>query len=276
LNQRVGMVDSLAGVALAAGAGTRLRPLTYLRPKPLCPLGDQTLLDFALATLATVVPGVAVNAHHGADGIKAHLDQLAVGMAPGLPSEVHLSHERSQALGTAGALVHMRRWLAGRDALVVNADTWHGADLRAFVESWDGRSASVLTTTPGAFGPGSTVVASLVPAEALARMPQGTSGLWEVLWRQEVAEGRLVARRTTAEFHDCGTPASYLAANLAWASGPGARSPVATSHPGSVVGEGAVVEGRLEGSVVWPGATVGPTEYLRHAIRADGTTVLVR
>ena len=42
------MPDSLAAVVLAAGAGTRLRPLTRLRPKALCPVGDRPLVDHAL------------------------------------------------------------------------------------------------------------------------------------------------------------------------------------------------------------------------------------
>ncbi len=45
-------IDGLAGVVLAAGAGTRLRPLTALRPKALCPVGTVPLLDLALARLA--------------------------------------------------------------------------------------------------------------------------------------------------------------------------------------------------------------------------------
>ncbi|MGI9578531.1 MAG: nucleotidyltransferase family protein, partial [Microthrixaceae bacterium] len=238
------MVDSLAGVALAAGAGTRLRPLTYLRPKPLCPLGDETLLDFALGSLATVVPEVAVNVHHGADAIAEHVESVRAAAQPSaLPERlpaVHLSHERDEPLGTAGALVHLRRWLGGRHALVVNADTFHDADLRAFVESWDGRSATVLTTTPGPFGPRSTVVASLVPASLLAGLPEGPCGLWEALWHGEVSDGALVTRHSGGVFHDCGTPGSYLAANLAWASQ--SVSPVATQFPGSLVGEGAVVQ----------------------------------
>ena len=39
----------LAALVLAAGAGTRLRPLTERRPKPLCPVGNLALLDLALA-----------------------------------------------------------------------------------------------------------------------------------------------------------------------------------------------------------------------------------
>lgn len=268
------MADSLAGVALAAGAGTRLRPLTYLRPKPLCPLGDATLLDFALATLGSAVPEAAVNVHHGADAMARHIDSnRRDGPMHGLRA-IHLSHERIEPLGTAGALVHLRRWLGGRDALVVNADTFHDADLAAFVESWDGDSPTVLTTTPGPFGPRSTVVASLVPDSRLAKLPEGPCGLWEALWSEELATGSLVTNHCDGVFHDCGTPGSYLAANLAWASV--SNSPEAAQHPGSVVGSGAVVRGSIERCVVWPGATVGATEQLRDAIRAEGTTVLVR
>ena len=62
---------SPAGVVLAAGAGTRLRPLTDLRPKALCPVGGRPLVDLALDRLAAEVGGLgpqwlAVNAHHHA------------------------------------------------------------------------------------------------------------------------------------------------------------------------------------------------------------------
>src|SRR3546814_7155381 len=85
------MDGGLAGVVLAAGAGTRLRPLTLLRPKVLCPVGNVPLIDLALARLGSV-GSVAVNVHHGRAMLDAHLD-------PG----VHRSYEES-LLGTAGAL----------------------------------------------------------------------------------------------------------------------------------------------------------------------------
>ncbi|MGN6693052.1 MAG: sugar phosphate nucleotidyltransferase, partial [Aquihabitans sp.] len=45
----------LAGVVLAAGAGTRLRPLTIERPKALCPVADVPLVDLALDRLRPLV-----------------------------------------------------------------------------------------------------------------------------------------------------------------------------------------------------------------------------
>ena len=64
---------------------------------------------------------------------------------------------------------------------------------------------------------------------------------------------------------DCGTPRSYLAANL-WASG-GA----------TVLGEGAAVHGRAERCVLWDGTVVAEGERLVDAIRAsERVTVLVR
>jgi ADP-glucose pyrophosphorylase len=63
----------------------------------------------------------------------------------------------------------------------------------------------------------------------------------------------------------CDRPRDYLDANLAWSGG------------APVVGAGAVVEGELVRSVVWPGATVHAHEVLVDAIRIDDrTTVLVR
>jgi NDP-sugar pyrophosphorylase family protein len=64
---------------------------------------------------------------------------------------------------------------------------------------------------------------------------------------------------------DCGTPASYLAANLRWSGGE------------SVIGAAAVVKGSVERCVVWPDAVVRRHEHLVDAIRADDRiTVLVR
>jgi len=250
-------------VVLAAGAGQRLRPLTLLRPKPLCPMGDSTLLDRALRSVGAAVGagahglagGIAVNVHAGRADMEAHLAPVP---------DVHVSVEEPVALGTAGALAHLRPWLDGRSALVVNADTVHDEDLAAFVAGWDGERVRVLMTGTPPFGPRSGVVASIAPWAAIAAMADGPAGLWEVLWRPEGAAGRLDAVAATGAVIDCGTPRDYLRGNL-WLSG-GA----------SVIGRGAVVAGTVERCVVWPGALVAAAEHLVDAVRAGGLTVLVR
>jgi N-acetyl-alpha-D-muramate 1-phosphate uridylyltransferase len=259
-----------AGVVLAAGAGTRLRPLTDLRPKALCPVGGVPLVDLALARIAPVTgegpDRLAVNAHHHADRLAAHL-----------AGHVTVSVERPQALGTAGALAALRDWIAGRDVLLTNADAYLPAGIGRFAQGWDGRRCRLLCVRVPDDGIRANahradfyradgaalryVGVCLLPWTALTGLAKAPSGLYEVLWRSaaERAELDLV---TLAEvgagevFIDCGTPQQYLGANL---------------HAGggrSVVGAGARVLGSVERCVVWDGAWVGPQERLVEVIRA--------
>jgi hypothetical protein len=247
------MADSLAGVALGAGSGTRLRPLTLLRPKVLCPVGDGPLIDHALGRLSSVTDDVAVNVHESQPTLAAHLDGRA-----------HVSIERGEALGTAGGVAGLRSWIDGRAVVVVNGDTWCPGGLEHLVDGWDGERIRILVVGDEPFGPTSRIAGSLMPWSVVAELPITPSGLWEVSWRQALAEGRIDAVAHHGPFVDCADVVDYLRANLAAAGG-------------SVVGAGAVVEGRLEESVVWPGAVVRAGEHLRRAIRTDGgTTVLVR
>jgi N-acetyl-alpha-D-muramate 1-phosphate uridylyltransferase len=248
------MSDSLAAVVLAAGIGTRLRPLTLLRPKPLCPVGDRPLVDHALDRVRAAADEVAVNVHAGRDAMEAHLDGRA-----------HLSIEADRPLGTAGALGHLRGWLDGRPALVVNGDAWCPGSLEGFASGWDGERIRLLLVGDDELRPTSAVAGALMPWNDLAPLSAEPAGLYEVSWQQAAVEGRVEVVRHDGLFIDCGTPADYLAANLAESGGE------------SVLGEGAVVEGRIERTVVWPGARVWAAEHLVDAIRADGgMTVLVR
>jgi NDP-sugar pyrophosphorylase family protein len=248
------MDDSLAAVVLAAGAGTRLRPLTRVRPKALCPVGNVPLVDAAITRAHRVTSAVAVNVHHGRKLLEAHL-----------AGRVHLSIEAERALGTAGALGNLRPWLAGRPTLVLNADAWHAADLAGFVAGWDRERVRLLVVGGGDLGPTTSVVAALHPWSDVQRLDAEPSGLYERSWRGHARDGRLDVASYDGPFHDCGTPARYLAANLAASGG------------ASVVGAGAVVDGEAERCVVWPGAAVRRGERLHDAVRADErTTVLVR
>jgi MurNAc alpha-1-phosphate uridylyltransferase len=252
-----------AGVVLAAGAGTRLRPLTTLRPKALCPVGTVPLLDLALARLAPLAgagpSALAVNAHEHAfaDAVAAHVAGRA-----------HVSVEPGEALGTAGALGALRGWLDGRHVAVTNADAYLPGGLGTLAQGWDAARSRLLcgeVDGPGDFPavrPGLRYVgACLLAWPAVARLEATPSGLFEVLWRAELRAGDLelvtLAEAGAGDVAiDCGTPADYLAANLHASGG------------ASVVGPGAVVEGRIERCVVWDRAHVGLGEHLADAIRA--------
>jgi N-acetyl-alpha-D-muramate 1-phosphate uridylyltransferase len=252
-------------------------------------------VDLALGRLAAVgdhLDALAVNVHHGAAAITTHLagraDSLGATVHPLNPAEpfdagqgthaddVWISHEVDGALGTAGAIGHLRTWLDGRSVLVVNADTATDAPLSALVDGWDGRTPRVLVVG-GPFGPRARVAGALVPwrdVMSLGDVVAGTRssgrpvtpvGLFEASWGRHARTGTLGEVVVEAHFADCGTPADYLAANLAASGGT------------SVIGEGAVVEGSVERCVVWPGARVGAGEHLVDAVRTTGgRTVLVR
>jgi NDP-sugar pyrophosphorylase family protein len=240
----------LAAVVLSAGRGERLRPLTDVRPKPLCPVGNVALLDRALAQATAATPDVAVNAHYLAEQIAAHVGDRA-----------HLSLQ-TESLGTAGALGYLKPWLAGRDVLVLNADAYRPDGLGALLDGWDGERIRLLVVHDpehGDFGEWRFAGASLHPWAAIERLTAEPTGLYEVLWRH--VEPELVPYG--GFFRDCGTVRDYLAANMHASGG------------ASVVGEGAVVEGELVRSVVWPGGVVRAGERLVDSVRV-GSDLTVR
>jgi NDP-sugar pyrophosphorylase family protein len=253
------MSDILAGFVLAAGAGTRLHPLSYVRAKALCPVGNVPLVDHAIERVsAATTPGadhLAVNVHHHAVQMHDHLD-----------GRVHVSWERERALGTAGALGFGRGWIDGRDVLVVNADAWNDADLVSFASGWDRERIRILTVGgTGTLEPTSPIVASLMPWSAVRDLAPEPSGLYEVCWRTAAEDGRVEVITHDGEFVDCGTPAQYLEANLRSSGG------------GSVVDPAAEVHGTLERCVVWDTGRVAAGEHLRDAIRIGSRlTTLVR
>jgi MurNAc alpha-1-phosphate uridylyltransferase len=247
-------MDSLVAVVLAAGRGARLRPLTRLRPKALCPVDNVPLVDLALERVRPAVDAVAVNLHHGRRTLDAHL-----------PADVHRSVEADGPLGTAGALGQLRGWIDGRAALVVNADAWCPGSLEPFVDGWDGERIRLLLAGDDDLQPTSGLAGALMPWSDIEALVAAPSGLYEMSWRAAHAAGRLEVVRHDGPFVDCGTPQQYLAANLLASGGV------------SVVEPGAEVEGTLDRCVVWSDANVHRDETLSCCIRARGRiTVLAR
>jgi MurNAc alpha-1-phosphate uridylyltransferase len=103
-------------MVLAAGLGTRLRPITDITPKPLVELGGRTLLDHALDRLALVgVERVVVNVHYKAAQIEAAL-------AGRTHPRIELSREE-ELLETGGGVARALKWL-GEAFYVVNGDVF--------------------------------------------------------------------------------------------------------------------------------------------------------
>jgi mannose-1-phosphate guanylyltransferase len=129
----------MKAMILAAGLGTRMRPLTEHCPKPLLPLLLQPLLDHRLAQLRQYgVRDVIINLHHQAE-------QLARWLGDGRRWDVRLRLSfEPEILGTAGALKRVESLLCDAPFLVVNADIVMDVDLHALWH-WHCQRRALLT-----------------------------------------------------------------------------------------------------------------------------------
>lgn len=198
-------MEKLNVLILAAGLGTRLRPLTNDIPKPLVPVVDKSILEQqALKARAIGNVRLHANAHYLAEQVVAEGNRLGF-------EKVWVEPE---ILGTAGPLKRIYNEGYRGGLLIMNGDAYCGFDLKAFVEnakksgagvallavdfpkvntfrvSVDGRLAGVA----GRFGseegePATFSGVSWYSDEALSRIKDGEFDIRE-FWKQEIAAGR--------------------------------------------------------------------------------------
>lgn len=113
-------------IVLAAGFGTRLRPLTVARPKPLLPIMGEPMLARVLDMLVSWgVEDIKVNAHCHADQIERFVSEYcgAGESGGGIRKGVSITVSREDAiLGTGGALRPLEGWIGDEPFWLVNGD----------------------------------------------------------------------------------------------------------------------------------------------------------
>lgn len=274
-------------VLLAAGQGTRMRPLTDSRPKPMLPVGSQPLVSHAAdVAVDGGTEELILVVGYEADDILSYFDDEYRGVP------VTVAHQHEQR-GTADAVRRAREHLDG-PFVVLNADNLYDDSVTQLFEDGPAIAAThvsnpaaygVLTTTDGRItgvvekpaDPPSTLVnagAYQFPAAATdwLDVPESDRGEYELT---DVLE------RTIAEYDvrpveldrwlDVGRPWELLAANE-WQLGnldgriDGSVAPSATIRGEVVVETGATIEPGtvVEGpALIERGATVGPNAYIR-------------
>lgn len=130
----------MRALLLAAGLGTRLRPLTDSMPKAMVDIAGRPLLDRWLQMLIEGgIERVLVNTHYLGSVISAYLQTSP------WRDRVDLIDERV-LLGTGGTLLANRKWFGPGPLLVTHGDNASDLDISAFTKAHAGRSAGMIAT----------------------------------------------------------------------------------------------------------------------------------
>ncbi len=226
---------------MAAGLGTRMRPLTNDRPKPLVTVAGKALIDHDLDRLvAAGVKRAVVNLHYKAEMLKAHL-------ATRRDIEIVWSDETGELLGTGGGIVRALPLFGDRPFFILNSDSiWVegvSSALGRMMTMWDASRMDGLllmasmVTAMGYEGRGDFVLdaeghvarpdedavtpfaypgVQIVHPRLFAGAPQGAFST-NLLWDRAIAARRLYGTRLDGVWIHVGTPQardeaeSYLA-----------------------------------------------------------------
>jgi len=229
-------------MVLAAGLGTRMRPLTDAMPKPLVPVAGKPLIDHALDRLAEAgIKRAVVNVHHFPDLLEAHVKDRT---AP----RVTISDERALLLETGGGMVHAACLLPDPFFCVNSDNIWLDGPTDAFRElsaAWDASRMDALLLLvshtrarnfrgkgdfqmsaggklarrrSGRIAPFVFTGIQLVSKRLLRDAPAGPFST-NLLWSRAIEEGRLYGSAYTGEWFEVGNPQAIAPTEAALAGG---------------------------------------------------------
>ncbi len=282
-------------MVLAAGRGTRMRPLTEVLPKPALPVLGEPLVAWAMRQAERAgVSKIVVNTWHLAERMEAAVRSVSRGVPVAISREERL-------MDTAGGIALAReRGLLGGDGpvLVLNGDGLYGLDLAPVLEVHGREDLDVTVALlphldparwsrvlldpsgrvtgirpPGDPAPGEAPFlypgAMVLARRVVDRLPVEPGGILERIWNPAMADGRMGGVVVAGHWREIGTPGAYLDAVLellgegSWIAGDAAVDPTASLGRSAVgtavaIGPGAVVgESILDGAVtVGEGARV--------------------
>jgi MurNAc alpha-1-phosphate uridylyltransferase len=226
-------------MVLAAGLGTRMRPVTDGMPKPLVPVAGKPLLDHVLDKLAEAgVSDAVVNVHYFAEQIERHLGGRR---AP----RITISDERNELLNTGGGVRAALPHLGATPFLLLNSDTlWIDGvepNLIRLARAFDAERMDALlllaptATSVGYLGRGDFAMdaagvlrrrrerevvpfvyagAAVLTPGLFADTPQGPFSL-NILFDRAIEAGRLCGLRLDGVWMHVGTPEAVAAAEAA-------------------------------------------------------------
>lgn len=269
---------------LGAGLGTRLRPLTARRPKPLIPVAGRPLITYAFEhLLALGVEQFVVNTHWCAGRYHEFFPSREWRGRP-----ITFVHESPEVLETAGGIWNAREFLRAAPFVVYNGDILSSLPLE---RAWEhhAQAGNEVTLILRSRGENRNVLFEggrildlrrqlqpgreprhlftgiyLVEPQFIARIPPGRALSVVPIFHEMIREGANLGGIVLDEgdWRDLGTRDEYFAA----CSAMGAPAWISES---ARVGDGAVIRE----SMVWEDAEVAPGAHLTRCVVTDGTRV---
>ena len=233
----------MRALLLAAGMGSRLRPLTDTTPKCLVPIHGRPLLDYWLdLVFEGGIERALINTHWLSEQVEAHVAASPWG------ARIDLVHE-DELRGTGGTILANRAWLGNEAFLVAHADNLTDFDVAGLIEAHHNRPASHAITMLGfrTDNPSSCGILELDRSDTVTAFhekvenPPGNlaNGAVYIFEPEVVADmarlgkpnvdlstevipnylGRILCVETQGYHRDIGTPASLLRAHIEFPHG---------------------------------------------------------
>ena len=291
---------------LGAGLGTRLRPLTNRRPKPLIPVVNRPLIAHTFDRLREQsIESLVVNTHWAAEAYATAFPESAY---RGMPLDFR--EEKPEVLETAGGIKNVEDLLGGEPFIVHNGDIltdlslrealgFHvasGNEVTLILRSKDGplqisfdEASGRVTDIGRRLDPASEpsflfTGIYIVQPEFLRRIPAATKISVVTIFCEMIRAGAKLGGIIIDEgnWWDLGTREQYLAVHR-WLAEGGIRN-AEWLHPSAQISPGAIVEGataiganarigegaRLRDCLIWENAEVAPGAVLERCIVTDG------